>query len=182
MTRIKKRKRGADHLICASTESFSKRARKSASAKDASPQEMLGSGEYSPIDPWRSGHRWPKEYPEQNNSIIKVMTYRLRGIPINYSLQGVESLVEDILELGGEIKVEVRSLADSPYPQREKVATLNFSSTPSRLCGGLDQDEWCFDIPHDGQWEQAKIYLVFDTHFRGFTPLHAERDADCKVE
>ena len=110
------------------------------------------------------------------------MTYRLRGIPVNYSLQGVESLVRDVLELGDVIKVEVRSLADSPYPQPEKVATLNFSSTPSRLCGGPNPDEWCFDIPHDGQQEQARICLVFDTHFRGFTPLHAERDADCKIE
>jgi hypothetical protein len=144
----------------------------------------LGSNEHevNPIDFSRREYRWPKEYSEQNNSIVKVTTYRLRGIPVNYSLQDVESLVGDILELGNEIKVEVRSLANSPYPRHERIATLDFSTPPGRLCGDRHQDEWCFNIPRDGRPGQTKIDLVFDTHFRGFTPLHAERDGDCKIE
>src|SRR5271168_2259166 len=48
-TGIKKREREADHPICASTEPASKRARKSASTEDASPQETLGSGKHNSI-------------------------------------------------------------------------------------------------------------------------------------
>jgi hypothetical protein len=95
----------------------------------------------------------------------------------------VEILASGALNLESDINVEVRSLADSPYPQQGKIAILEFSNTPSYLIPRVGQDQWCFaNIRSYEQEHNADISLVFDTHFRGFTPLHSENDICCEVE
>jgi hypothetical protein len=110
------------------------------------------------------------------------VTYRLQGVPYECGRQGVESLIRRTLQLGSNFNVELRSLADSPYQQKEKVATVHFSSTPASLSQGNVLDEWHFDVPHEGQTDGATIRLVFDTHFRGLTPLHGDDEANGEVE
>jgi hypothetical protein len=95
----------------------------------------------------------------------------------------VEILANSALNLEKGIVVKVCSLADSPYPQQGKVATLEFSNTPSSLLPDAGRDEWVFDNIHGIEPEHhTVISLVFDTHFRGFTPLHSENDIRCEVE
>ena len=95
----------------------------------------------------------------------------------------MEILATSALNLEDDIIVKAYSLADSPHPQQGKIAILEFSKTPSRLFPNDFQDEWRFDnIRGYEQEHNADISLVFDTHFRGFTPLHSENDIDCEVE
>jgi hypothetical protein len=92
-------------------------------------------------------------------------------------------LASRALNLEKGIIVKVCSLADSPYPQKGKVATLEFSNTPSCLPPDAIRDEWIFENICGIEEEPNKaISLIFDTHFRGFTPLHSENDIHCEVE
>jgi len=109
-------------------------------------------------------------------------TFRLRGIPHECSRQEVESLIRRALQLESNVNIEICSLANSPYPQKEKVATVHFSSTPVYFSQGNGKDEWKADVPREGQTSGATIRLVFDTHFRGLTPLHSDDEANCEVE
>jgi hypothetical protein len=121
--------------------------------------------------------------PTVRNVEDKKVTYRLRGLPPTCDRGAVEILTNRALNLEKGTTVKVCSLADSPYPQQGKVATLEFSNTPSCLRPDAVQDEWIFDNIHGIEQEHnAVISLVFDTHFRGFTPLHSENDMHCEVE
>ena len=92
-------------------------------------------------------------------------------------------LAKRALNIENDATVKVCSLADSPYPQQEKIAILEFLNTPSCLFPHAGRDEWCFDnVRGYGQERNADISLVFDTHFRGFTPLQSENDTRCEVE
>ena len=113
----------------------------------------------------------------------KKITYRLRGLPSTCDRGAVETLANKALNLEKGTIVKVCSLADSPYPQQGKVATLEFSNTPSCLLPDAVRDEWIFDNIRGIEEEHSKVIsLVFDTHFRGFTPLHSENDMHCGVE
>jgi hypothetical protein len=116
------------------------------------------------------------------NKEPKSITYRLRGIPHYRKVPGVESLVRRALELENDVQVQVQSLASSPYMQNGKIATLRLSRIPVCLSSDISRGEWLFDVPDDEQQGHPAISLVFDTHFRGFTPLHSEDDADCEIE
>jgi hypothetical protein len=116
------------------------------------------------------------------NKEPKSITYRLRGIPHYRKVPGVESLVRRALELENDVQVQVQSLASSPYMQNGKIATLRLSRIPVCLSSDISRGEWLFDVPDDEQQDHPVISLVFDTHFRGFTPLHSEDDADCEIE
>ena len=95
----------------------------------------------------------------------------------------MEILAHRALNLENGIIVKVCSLADSPYPRQGKVATLEFSNTPSCLHPDAVRDEWYFDnIRGCEQEHNADVSLVLDTHFRGLTPLHSENDIDCEAE
>jgi hypothetical protein len=121
--------------------------------------------------------------PRVRNVEDKTITYRLKGLPPTCDRGAVEILTDRALNLEKGIAVKVCSLADSPYPQQGKVATLEFSNTPSCLLPDAVQDEWIFDnIRGIEQEHNAVISLVFDTHFRGFTPLHSENDIHCEIE
>jgi hypothetical protein len=121
--------------------------------------------------------------PKARNGEDKKITYRLRGLPSTCDRGAVEILANRALNLEKGVVVKVCSLADSPYPQQGKVATLEFSNTPSCLLPDAVRDEWIFDnIRGIEQEHNTAISLVFDTHFRGFTPLHSENDIHCEAE
>lgn len=127
-----------------------------------------------------SGHR---TLSTTRNVEDKKTAYRLRGLPSTCDLRAVEILATRVLNLENDIIVKVCSLADSPYPRQGKIAILEFSKTPSCLFRHDVRDEWCFNnIPGYEKEHNADISLIFDTHFRGFTPLHSENDINCEVE
>ncbi|KAK5189085.1 hypothetical protein LTR96_011245 [Exophiala xenobiotica] len=68
--------------------------------------------------------------------------------------------------------------------RKEKVATVAFVRTPDFAVQEPLRDEWQLDIPCDQDENKGydNISLVFDTHFRGFTPLHSKRDEVHKAE
>ena len=107
------------------------------------------------------------------------LTYRLQGIPHHAGPQAVKSFVKKGLQLGQDANVKVCSLANSPYRQDEKVATLTISEKWDRLPCDAKKDEWSFDIPDD--IAKGDVSLKLDTHFRGFTPLH-QNDTEIKIE
>ena len=112
----------------------------------------------------------------------KTMTYRLRGVPSELNQQGVKKLVQRVLALEDDIIVGVESLADDPSRRGAKIATLEFSKTPSSLSKQTDKAEWEFSTCDNKRDDRRKITLLFDTHFRGLTPLHSRSDADCTIE
>lgn len=103
------------------------------------------------------------------------ITFRLRGIPGNFSRSKVKDLVRTQLSLEDAIRVTVRSLACNPVRKHETVATLNFTSLPALLSG---KREHFLDFELDDKDGR----LEFDTHFEGFTPLHSAQDKDCEFE
>ncbi|KAL7958827.1 hypothetical protein V8C34DRAFT_137970 [Trichoderma compactum] len=81
---------------------------------------------------------------------IKLVTYRLRGVPSKLEEQDVKELVKKVLILENDIIVNINSLADDPSRHGEKIATLKFSKTPRSLSKQTVNAEWKFSI-HDGQ-------------------------------
>ena len=125
------------------------------------------------------------------------MTYRVRGIPSDYSKGQSRKLLAAILNIDHDkAGLSIRSLANHPS-QQMKVATITFKEPPPRL---LTRDtEWSFDLPdiqsldgnndddNDGDDNDSTASRVgrvtIDTHFVGLTPLTSFRkDADHKVE
>ncbi|KAL7937552.1 hypothetical protein V8C35DRAFT_183222 [Trichoderma chlorosporum] len=94
----------------------------------------------------------------------KAVTYRLRGVPSKLEEQDVKELVKKALTLENDIIVDINSLADDPSRRGEKIATLEFSQRPQEAC------------------LNRQIFLLFDTHFRGLTPLHTRSDAECNID
>lgn len=116
------------------------------------------------------------------DATTRFVTYRLRGIPSKFTQHDVKELINRVLALEQDITVDVNSLADDPSRHGEKVATLEFSKTPGSLSKEAGNAEWKF-LTYDNQCnDHAKITLVFDTHFRGLTPLHSRSDSDCTIE
>lgn len=109
------------------------------------------------------------------------VAYRLRGTPSNLEQHELKALVKRVLVLEDDITIVVNSLADDPSRHGEKIATLEFSKTPGRLSKQANNAEWKFSI-YDNRLNDRKITLLFDTHFRGLTPLHSRSDAECTIE
>lgn len=127
-----------------------------------------------------SGHRTVSKI---RNVEDKRIAYRLRGLPSTCDRRAVVILASRALNLENDINVEVCSLADSPYPRQGKIAILEFANIPTYLFPHAGQDQWCLtNIRGSEQEQNADLSLVFDTHFRGFTPLHSENDICCEVE
>ncbi|KAK1237949.1 hypothetical protein MKX08_002528 [Trichoderma sp. CBMAI-0020] len=110
------------------------------------------------------------------------VTYRLRGVPSKVERHDVKELVKKVLALEDDITVNINSLADDPSRHGEKVATLDFSKTPVSLSKPTDNAEWKFLTYDHESNDYGKITLLFDTHFRGLTPLHSSSDVDCTID
>lgn len=109
-----------------------------------------------------------------------VLAYRLQGIPNEYDRNGVRDIVCRLLNLDLR-KVVVRSLAQYPLKDDEKVATLSFLEIPDILEDRQKAAQWMFDIS-DTDRGFPSIILTLDTHFQGFTPLPGSEDEECDIE
>ncbi|KAL7895102.1 hypothetical protein HDV64DRAFT_287730 [Trichoderma sp. TUCIM 5745] len=116
------------------------------------------------------------------DATTKFVTYRLRGIPSKLEQHDVKELVKQVLALEDNIIVDVNSLANDPSRHGEKVATLDFSKTPVSLSKQTDSAEWKFSTYDHQSNGHGKITLLFDSHFRGLTPLHSSNDAECTID
>jgi uncharacterized DUF497 family protein len=111
------------------------------------------------------------------------VAYRVTGIPIDYKLKQVKSLLQTVLQLdkaGNSVKL--RSIAISPN-RKTKVATVCFSCRPTLLPPRAD-GEWHFPIPAENNGgnssddddddiiPQEQIITV-DSHFKGITVLRS---------
>lgn len=111
--------------------------------------------------------------------------FRLRGIPDSFqNRKQVRELVRTALQLDEGAAIAVHSLARNPLEHYSRIATLTFgNSLPAVLKGS--RSEWSCAIP-DYDENEAERWgpqrLVFDTHFRGFTPLHRTDDNECTTE
>lgn len=108
-------------------------------------------------------------------------TFRVRGLPPGCSKAEAETLVRSSLQMESEssIRVFVRSLAQASG-SNELTATVDFSTLPSAIASTADA-RYQQDFPVD-RGEQDPLYLTFDTHFDGWTPLHSTPDAQGKIE
>lgn len=111
--------------------------------------------------------------------------FRLRGIPDSFqNRKQVRELVRTALRLDDGAEVAVHSLARSPLERHSRIATLTFESHLPKVLEG-PQTEWIFTVPGSDEDEDEKWgpqRLVFDTHFKGFTPLHRADDSECSTE
>lgn len=112
--------------------------------------------------------------------VLVEKTYRVRGIPDQYTLSSAESLVESILEkrkINSHIKA--RSLAYDPLEKSTKVGTFTIRGDPKNFCHP-------FQIPDEGlpdanrKLGQDKISV--DDHFEGFTPLNTIESREHTIE
>lgn len=110
------------------------------------------------------------------------VTYRLRGVPSRLEQHDVKELVKKALALEDDITVNINSLADDPSRYGDKIATIDFSKTPGSLSKQTDNAEWKFSTYDHQSNGRRKITLLFDTHFRGLTPLHSSSDTECTIE
>jgi hypothetical protein len=122
------------------------------------------------------------------------VTYRVRGIPREYTWKRVQGLLSSVLQLGGtQGAVQVRSIATS-LDQKSKMATVDFTNRPA--CFSSDRNEWSFEIPEvdSGDAQNKDIdddddiiprapTITIDTHFKGITILRSFKNvSEHKVE
>lgn len=111
--------------------------------------------------------------------------FRLRGIPESFqNRKQVCELVRTALRLEEDAEIAVHSLARNPLERCSRIATLTFENNIPKVLEG-PQTEWIFTVPGSDEDEAEKWgpqRLVFDTHFRGFTPLHRADDSECSTE
>lgn len=120
-----------------------------------------------------------------SNANKSQVTYRVRGIPLEYTLKKVQEFLRSVLELDGTRRdVQVRSMATS-LDQKTKMATVNFKIPPAGFSS--DRNEWLFEIPDvdssdtenddndddDDFIPKASPTISIDTHFRGITILRS---------
>jgi hypothetical protein len=129
-------------------------------------------------------------YPPANAKISQV-TYRVRGIPLEYKLRQVQELLRSVLGLdAARGTVQVKSIAISPN-QKTKMATVNFQNPPP--CLSSDRKEWSFEIPDvdnsdaesddDDDIIPKAPTITIDSHFRGITIFRSFKNvAEHKIE
>jgi hypothetical protein len=123
--------------------------------------------------------------PPPSNANKSQIAYRVRGIPLEYTLKKVQEFLRSVLELNGTRRdVQVRSMAISP-DQKTKMATVNFKIPPARFSS--DRHEWLFEIPDNDSSDaenddndddddfipKASPTISIDTHFKGITILRS---------
>ena len=140
--------------------------------------------------PATSSHSVMKDSVSENGNGEKQynqdFVFRVRGIPGSLDRISTTNLIREGLLIREEEAVKVRSLTESPY-RSEKIATATFTKLPSMLGESTlkSMDEWQFVVTSNlNSTLPICTSLVFDTHFRGFTPLnHAYGpDVDYKAE
>ena len=130
-----------------------------------------------------------------SNANKSQVTYRVRGIPLEYKPKKVQEFLRSVLELNGTRRdVQVRSMAISP-DQKTKMATVNFKIPPARFSS--DRNEWLFENPDDDSSDaenddndddddfipKASPTISIDTHFKGITILRSFKNvSEHKVE
>ncbi|OBT60680.1 hypothetical protein VE03_09999 [Pseudogymnoascus sp. 23342-1-I1] len=130
--------------------------------------------------------------PAISDAKISQVTYRVRGIPLEYNMRQVQELLQSVLGLdAARGTVQVKSIAISPN-QKTKMATVNFQNPPP--CLSSDRKEWSFEIPDvdnsdaesddDDDIIPKAPTITIDSHFRGITILGsfknvAEHKIDC---
>ncbi|GME25839.1 ankyrin repeat-containing protein [Neofusicoccum parvum] len=87
--------------------------------------------------------------------------------------RGIPGLLREAWKVPASTQVTVHSLATNPSQPETKVATISFSEMPGFLQAKLN--EWTSEA-------NGKKKLTLDTHFNGFTPLHADPDSDCLMD
>ena len=93
-------------------------------------------------------------------------TYRVRGIPCDLDIVGTRDLLASSLQ-SKLSNVKVDSLATGTNGRQGQVATVRLLDTSEALRS--ESNEWRVPAAsHLG----AEEFLVFDTHFLGFTPLY----------
>jgi hypothetical protein len=116
--------------------------------------------------------------PKPKTHTKRDTVYRVRGIPIQYGVVETQELLSSVCKVGADMVV-IGSLATSPH-RDEKVATVSFLELPSVL-ESETQDEWSFEFSLNTSLQDSSnppigagwnvLYLLIDTHFRGFTPF-----------
>ncbi|GME53090.1 nacht and ankyrin domain containing protein [Neofusicoccum parvum] len=114
-------------------------------------------------------------------SISNYATYRLHGIPKGSSRKDVRTLVRRAVRCDDDSNIRVGSLANELSEPGEMVATLSFDKTPEVLSGSSTAEQWRLEVPLDEPGE-AKVVLLFDTHFHGCTTLHCPPGEDWKMD
>jgi hypothetical protein len=131
-----------------------------------------------------------------SNANKSSVTYRVRGIPLEYTLKKVQEFLRSVFELDGTRRdVQIRSMAISP-DQKTKMATVNFKIPPARFSS--DRNEWSFEIPDvdssdaenddnddddDDFIPKASPTVSIDTHFKGITILRSFKNvSEHKIE
>lgn len=114
------------------------------------------------------------------------VNFRLRGIPRALLDEShVRDLIHMVFSSVPRELIHVRSLADNPVEPNSRVATLNFATVPTPL-SDRSKDEWKVDFPENHKDAKHSTFrtrkLVFDTHFKGITPLHSKADEECPIE
>ncbi|RFN45021.1 hypothetical protein FIE12Z_10749 [Fusarium flagelliforme] len=107
--------------------------------------------------------------------------FRLRGIPLAYEKkEGIRELIKETLDLDPTTTINIHSVAISPSSQDSRTATLSFPDIPACLLD-RSRNEWTFHLK-DGEDLDLSSSIVFDTHFRGFTPFQRSNHDDCHVD
>lgn len=99
--------------------------------------------------------------------------FRLRGIPKDFGEREIQHALVQEFSLHENVEIEIQSLACNPVREEESIATLSFSEIPTSLAHRRD---YFIDIP------KSRRQLHLDTHFEGFTPLHATPDDRCNID
>jgi hypothetical protein len=100
-------------------------------------------------------------------------TYRVSQIPATYDSVSLHDALCVSLQLEQHVTLTIHSFASKGLQQR--MSTITFSDTPSRLCSAGADDgrgnttEWRVDIVHPSSTQTDTVCI--DTHFTGFTPL-----------
>ncbi|KAF1953686.1 hypothetical protein CC80DRAFT_537276 [Byssothecium circinans] len=147
-------------------------------SKGAAPRTLqfneLNEPDWLQITPFSELCRKSKPHTERDT------IYRVRGIPVQYGVVETQRLLSSVCKLGTDMVV-IGSLATSLH-REENVATVSFLELPSAL-ESKTLDEWSFEFSPDISVRDASdppivegrnvLYLLIDTHFRGFTPLNS---------
>lgn len=107
--------------------------------------------------------------------------FRVRGIPlVHEKKESIRQLIKQTLDLHPETIINVHSLAVSPSDGTSRIATLSFPQIPACFLD-KSRNEWPFHV-RDGEDLDLSNSIVFDTHFRGFTPFQRASSDDCHGE
>lgn len=109
------------------------------------------------------------------------ITFRLRGIPCEYTGEDVERFVKENVLDGDDIDVSIRSLSRDPFSPSQQ-ATLSFTQIPQALSGKHFREHFIDLFSRNAGLKSLVGRLQFDTHFKDLTPFHSTKDEDCKLD